>query len=111
MTKLSELTCEACNASAQLLTSNEIARLLPEVLGWEVIVESGIQKLKCIFQTTSYKKAILLTNSIASLADSINHHPQIILEYSSVTVVWWSHNIKGLHKNDFIMASKTSALT
>jgi 4a-hydroxytetrahydrobiopterin dehydratase len=27
-----------------------------------------------------------------------------------VTVNWWSHKIKGLHENDFIMAAKTDAL-
>ncbi|MBO6226335.1 MAG: 4a-hydroxytetrahydrobiopterin dehydratase, partial [Shewanella sp.] len=27
-----------------------------------------------------------------------------------VTVTWWSHSIKGLHKNDFIMAAKTDQL-
>jgi 4a-hydroxytetrahydrobiopterin dehydratase len=27
-----------------------------------------------------------------------------------VTVSWWTHKIKGLHRNDFIMASKTDEL-
>jgi len=27
-----------------------------------------------------------------------------------VTVTWWTHTIKGLHRNDFIMAAKTDAL-
>ena len=110
MATLSELTCEACNASARLLTLKEIEALLAEIPEWEVIEDLGIQKLTRQFQTKNYKKSISFTNSIAQLAESINHHPQIIVEYSSVTVVWWSHNIKGLHKNDFIMASKTSDL-
>ena len=110
MAVLSELTCEACSASARLLTLKEIESFLPEISEWEVIVDSGIKKLKRQFQTNNYQKSISFTNAVAKLAESINHHPQIIVEYSSVTVVWWSHNIKGLHKNDFIMASKTSNL-
>ncbi len=39
-----------------------------------------------------------------------DHHPEIILEWGKVTVSWWSHKIKGLHKNDFICASKTDNL-
>ena len=27
-----------------------------------------------------------------------------------LTVTWWTHSIKGLHKNDFIMAAKTDQL-
>lgn len=110
MTALSELTCEACNANARLLTKNEIDSLLLEISDWEVIVDDDIQKLKREFQTKNYKKSISFTNAVASLAESINHHPQIIVEYSSVTVIWWTHTINGLHKNDFIMASKTSDL-
>jgi 4a-hydroxytetrahydrobiopterin dehydratase len=50
------------------------------------------------------------TNAVAKLAESADHHPQLIVEYSSVTVLWWTHAIQGLHKNDFIMAAKTSML-
>jgi 4a-hydroxytetrahydrobiopterin dehydratase len=25
-------------------------------------------------------------------------------------VTWWTHKIRGLHRNDFIMAAKTDAL-
>jgi 4a-hydroxytetrahydrobiopterin dehydratase len=28
----------------------------------------------------------------------------------SLHVQWWTHKVKGLHKNDFIMAAKTDAL-
>jgi 4a-hydroxytetrahydrobiopterin dehydratase len=110
MTRLSELTCEACSPKAKLLTLKEIETLLPQVLGWEVITDSGIQKLQREFKTKNYQKSLSFTNAIAVLAESINHHPQIVVEYSSVTVLWWSHVINGLHKNDFIMASKTSNL-
>jgi 4a-hydroxytetrahydrobiopterin dehydratase len=30
--------------------------------------------------------------------------------WGKVTVSWWSHKIRGLHRNDFIMAAKTDAL-
>ncbi|MBA2777231.1 MAG: 4a-hydroxytetrahydrobiopterin dehydratase, partial [Chloroflexia bacterium] len=26
------------------------------------------------------------------------------------TVMWWTHAIKGLHRNDFVMAAKVDAL-
>ena len=27
-----------------------------------------------------------------------------------LTVTWWTHKIRGLHRNDFIMAAKTDQL-
>lgn len=110
MSALSRLNCSACNKSTKSLTLKEIEVLLREVSDWELIVEGGIQKLKRQFDTKNYQHSISFTNAVAELAETTNHHPQIIMEYSCVTVVWWTHVIKGLHKNDFIMASKTSAL-
>ncbi len=110
MSQLSESYCEACDVNAKCLEPAEIEDLMSQVEGWEVIEESGVPKLKRVFSTKNYARSMLLTNEIAALAESINHHPLMIVEYSSVTVVWWSHKIKGLHKNDFIMAAKTSAL-
>lgn len=110
MAALSELTCEACSKQTRRLTKDKIDTLLSELSGWEIIVESNIKKLKCQFITENYQQSILFTNAVARLAESINHHPQIIIEYSSVTVIWWTHVIHGLHSNDFIMAAKTSDL-
>ena len=108
MEQLSKLSCEACDVGAKLLTSSQIESLMPQVSGWEIIIDSDIQKLKQQFTTKNYTKSMSFTNAIAKLADSVNHHPLIIVEYSTVTVIWWSHKLKGLHKNDFIMAAKTS---
>jgi len=110
MVRLAELTCEACDKSSIKLSSDEISILMPKIKDWELLVDSDVQKLKRIFKVKNYTEAIELTNKVAELSDSVNHHPQIILEYASVTVIWWSHNIKGLHNNDFIMADKTSQL-
>jgi len=110
MNQLSELKCKACNADASPLSQTEIESLLPDVEGWEVVVEKNVQKLERVFVTQNYTESMAFTNAVACLAESANHHPQLIVEYGSVTVTWWTHKINGLHKNDFIMAAKTSKL-
>ena len=57
-----------------------------------------------------FKDSVNFTNKVAELAEAEDHHPEIVLEWGNVTVSWWSHKIKGLHKNDFICASKTDDL-
>jgi len=108
MKPLSESNCEACNADAKRLSANEIESLLKEIPGWKLIVEDNIKKLTRSFATGNYAKSMAFTNAVAELAEASDHHPLLIVEYGRVTVVWWSHKIKGLHLNDFIMASRTS---
>ena len=36
--------------------------------------------------------------------------PALLTEWGRTTVTWWTHKIKGLHRNDFIMAAKTDKL-
>ena len=110
MSKLNQMKCEACDASAKLLSPSEIESLMQEVGEWSLIQDSGTQKLQRVFHTHNYKKSISFTNAIAQLAETVNHHPLIIVEYSTVTVEWWSHKINGLHKNDFIMAAKINTI-
>ncbi len=43
-------------------------------------------------------------------AEAQGHHPVLITTWGKVTVVWWTHAIRGLHENDFIMAARTDAL-
>ena len=110
MEQLSTANCEACDISAKPATEQEVKSYMSQVPGWEIIVDDGIQKLTQTFKPKNYTKSMAFTNDVAKLAESINHHPQMVVEYGSVTVVWWSHKIKGLHKNDFIMAAKSSEL-
>ena len=58
----------------------------------------------------NFIEAMAFTNKIAMIAEKEDHHPLIVTEWGRVKVQWWTHKIKGLHKNDFIMAAKTDAL-
>ncbi len=39
-----------------------------------------------------------------------HHHPAKLTEWSRVTVTLWTHKIRGLHRNDFIIVAKLDAL-
>ena len=108
--KLSQSSCEACRADAPFLDEKEIEDLLPQISSWTVFEQDGIKRLVCSFAFLSYEDSIKFTNQVAKLAEEEDHHPEILLEWGKVTVTWWSHKIKGLHKNDFICASKTNLL-
>tara|TARA_Y100000389_G_C17370542_1_gene468801 strand:- start:450 stop:794 length:345 start_codon:yes stop_codon:yes gene_type:complete len=103
---LASSTCEACRIDSLIVSDDEASVLIKEIGGWNLISD-GVKKLKKEFSFSNYSDSIAFTNKVADMADQEDHHPQIILEWGKVTVIWWSHKIKGLHKNDFICAAKT----
>ena len=109
MNDLSSQSCEACQIDAPKVPQDQIQILLSEINGW-VLIDEPINKIQKVFSFKSYKDSVDFSNKVASLADDEDHHPQIVLEWGKVTVIWWSHKIEGLHKNDFICAAKTDKL-
>ena len=47
---------------------------------------------------------------MAEIAESENHHPNILINYNKVSIDIWTHKIDGLHENDFILAAKMDNL-
>ena len=107
---LLESSCEACREDAPRVTQEEINELKPQIPAWQIQTIDGIDRLICSFSFDSYLAGLDFVSKIANLAEEEDHHPEITLEWGKVTVSWWSHKIKGLHKNDFIAAAKTDSL-
>jgi 4a-hydroxytetrahydrobiopterin dehydratase len=102
--------CVACRGDAPRLTEAEIAELLPTVGGWQVVERDGIARLERGFRFPDFVQALAFTDRVGEIAEAEGHHPAILTEWGRVTVTWWTHKIRGLHRNDFIMAAKTDAL-
>ena len=110
MINLAAGQCVACRGGEPTLTDTEIEDLLLHVIGWQVVERNGIPLLQREFKLKNFVEAIDFTNKIAVIAEEQGHHPLIITEWGRVTVQWWTHKIKGLHRNDFIMAAKTDEI-
>ena len=111
MPQLVELKCIPCQGGEPTLTDLEIARYQPEVPEWRVVVgEDGIKRLERSFKFKDFGQALAFTNKIGAVAEQEGHHPLVCTTWGRVTVTWWTHKIKGLHRNDFIMAAKTDRL-
>ena len=107
---LKESKCEACTIDAPLVSDAEAVVLMSELNGWIIERGSDIDQLVKTYKFSNYAESLDFSNKVAELAESEDHHPKITLEYGSVEVSWWSHKIKGLHKNDFICAAKTDLI-
>ena len=110
MGALTGMKCVACRRDAPKVTEAEIAEYQPQVSDWELIERDEIKRLERIFQFDGFAQALVFTNRVGELAEEEGHHPALLTEWGKVTVTWWTHKIRGLHRNDFIMAAKTDAL-
>lgn len=110
MIELSKFKCVACRGGEPALTDIEITDLHPQIAEWQVKELDGMKRLERVFKFKNFAEALSFTNKIGAIAEEEDHHPMIITEWGKVTVQWWTHKIKGLHKNDFIMAAKTDRL-
>jgi 4a-hydroxytetrahydrobiopterin dehydratase len=99
--------CEACRRDSPRVTPEEIAALKPQIPEWEIVERDGVPRLRRVFRFPDYRQTLAFTQRVGELAAAEDHHPTIITEWGKVTVSWWTHAIKGLHRNDFIMAAKT----
>ncbi len=104
------MKCVACRRDAPTVTEAEIAEFRPQVPLWEVVEEDGIRRLRRIFSFQDFAEALTFTNAVAEIAEEEGHHPALLTEWGRATVTWWTHKIRGLHRNDFIMAAKTDEL-
>jgi 4a-hydroxytetrahydrobiopterin dehydratase len=108
--QLTERRCVACRRDAPTLTRAEIDELRPQVPGWQLVQEEGIDRLRRDFAFRNFAQALDFTARVGALAEEEGHHPALLTEWGRVTVTWWTHKIRGLHRNDFIMAAKTDEL-
>ncbi len=100
--------CEACQPGAPQVTAAEEPALLESIPGWDIVEVKGVKRLKRVVKTDGWEPAVQLTNQVADLATESDHHPSIRLEWGKVTIQWWTHAIRGLHRNDFIMAARVN---
>ncbi len=107
MGKLSQQTCEACSIDAPRVTDDEMDEYRQDVPEWQIVERDGIMKLERAFTFKDFVQALDFTQRVGEIAEQADHHPAILTEYGKVTVTWWSHKIKGLHRNDFILAART----
>ena len=85
-------------------------QLSSQVPEWKVFEKDGEKRIERGFKFKNFSQALDFTLKVGQLADEQDHHPVLVTEWGKVTVIFWTHVIHGLHRNDFIMAAKTDSI-
>jgi 4a-hydroxytetrahydrobiopterin dehydratase len=87
------------------LTDDEIATRLRELPGW---TRDG-DALRRELRFPAFMEAIAFVNRVAETAESLDHHPDITIEYTRVTLRVSTHDSGGLTEADFTLAARIGA--
>jgi 4a-hydroxytetrahydrobiopterin dehydratase len=110
MDELAQLHCSPVTTNTPRLNDRDVSQLKAKLPGWTTSEKDGELHLEKSFQFEDFNQAIAFTDQVAQIANKEDHHPTLLTEWGKVTVTWWTHKIRGLHQNDFIMAAKTEQL-
>jgi Pterin-4a-carbinolamine dehydratase len=100
-----------CRKDSPALSLQDCAALLEQIPDWTLVeVKDGVLALERRYEFPDFAAALKFTNAVGELAEAVDHHPELLTTWGLVRVRWWTHVIDGLHRNDFIMAARTSAL-
>lgn len=110
MSTLTNEKCTACRRDSPRVSESDIQELKPQVPDWTLVERESIQRLERVFRFRNFADALSFTNRVGALAEAEGHHPAILTEWGKVTVTLWTHKIRDLHRNDFVMAAKIDSL-
>lgn len=97
--------CIPCE-TLQPLKSQELVDYLKHCPDWNI--KEGKLHREFIFK--DYKQTFSFVTKVAMLAEAQGHHPDIWFTWGKVRIELYTHTIKGLSENDFILAAKIGAL-
>ena len=87
------------------LNEEEINERLAGLRGWS----NGENWIEKKYRFKNFLRAMLFVNAVAYLAESVNHHPDIIIHYNEVTLRNWTHVANAVTERDFRLAEKIDA--
>jgi 4a-hydroxytetrahydrobiopterin dehydratase len=91
---------------ATKLTDAELKQGLGELPGWS-LKDGMIVKT---YAHASFPEAIVFVNAVAHLAELLNHHPDVDIRYSNITVALVTHDAGGITVKDVTLAKQIEAI-
>ena len=97
-------TCTPCRGGIPPLTHEEAELFQRQTPDWRLSEEA--HRIDRSFRFRDFREALTFVQEIGELAEAEGHHPDISFGWGNATVSLQTKKIKGLHENDFIMATK-----
>jgi 4a-hydroxytetrahydrobiopterin dehydratase len=107
-TALAEKTCTPCRGGVPPLSRDEAESYRRQAPEWTLLDDAT--RIERTYRFKNFREAFGFVQQAAELAEAEAHHPDISFGWGYATVSLRTKKIKGLHENDFIMATKLDRL-
>ncbi|KAM0844543.1 hypothetical protein ACQ4PT_056992 [Festuca glaucescens] len=110
--ELSTKSCVPCNSKdLHAMSEDSAKKSLEQVAGWELKTEGEILKLHRAWKVKNFVKGLEFFQLVAAIAEEEGHHPDLhLVGWNNVKIDVWTHSVRGLTDNDFILAAKINEL-
>jgi 4a-hydroxytetrahydrobiopterin dehydratase len=105
---LAQKKCTPCRGGVPPLTQEEAERFQSQTPNWDLLDDS--HRIERTFRFRNFQEALGFVRNVGDLAETEGHHPDISFGWGYATISLRTKKIKGLHENDFIMASKVDGI-
>ena len=101
---LAEKTCTPCRGGIPPLDPDAVAVHHAQTPDWAVLDDA--HRIERTFRFKDFAEASGFVSRVAGLSETEGHHPDVGFGWGYATVSLQTKKIKGLHENDFIIATK-----
>jgi 4a-hydroxytetrahydrobiopterin dehydratase len=101
---LAEKSCTPCRGGIPPLTVEAAEEYHRQAPDWALV--DNAMRLERTYRFRNFAEALAFIERAAALAENEAHHPDLSFGWGYATVSLRTKKIKGLHENDFIMATK-----
>jgi 4a-hydroxytetrahydrobiopterin dehydratase len=92
------------------LSPTEIVRRLADLPGWRLSGDGDDVAIERSFRFADYYETISFVNALAFVANTLDHHPELSVQYNRCVVRFRTHDVNGISETDFECAVRTDAL-
>jgi 4a-hydroxytetrahydrobiopterin dehydratase len=100
--------CVPRKGAEHALGKNEVAEFLAGLPGWQLSQDG--KAIAKDFRFDDFHRTLGFINAVGFMANREDHHPDLEAGYGHCQVLWSTHDVGGLSRNDFICAAKVEAL-
>jgi 4a-hydroxytetrahydrobiopterin dehydratase len=92
------------------LSATQIVANLSQTPGWRLHGDGADVAIEKTYRFENFLKTMSFVNAVAYLAEQQDHHPEMLVTYSSCSVRFNTHDVHGVSRTDFECAALVDAL-
>lgn len=93
------------------LSATQLIAQLSKLENWKLFGDGAELAIEKTFHFAGFLQTMAFANAVAFLAESLNHHPELLVQYAHCSVRWRTHDVQGISMADFDAAARVDALT